>query len=307
MRQGQNAASLLLVDGIAEVAVRPDLGGAVASYDLVAGTRREPLFRPAPPDAADTFALACNPLVPWSNRISGGGFRYRGRFFALAPNWPGEPFPLHGNGFQSSWQVVGTQRHTLTLILASEGPGPFRYTATLRYWLDDGALGMRLEAIHTGAEPLPYGLGFHPWLVRTPTTELRAVATDVWLEDARHLPAGRVPVHERPEWDFTRSRPLPAEWINNGFTGWDGQAIVTWPDRQLALEIDARPCCRELSALSTYILYSPGMAADFFCFEPVSHPVDAHNLPGPPESNGLFVLSPGQHAAVQCRFVPRQM
>ena len=301
--------ALLLADGIAEVALRPDLGGAVAAYDLVANGRRRALFRRAAPDAGDAFALACNPLLPWSNRISGGGFRHGGRFFPLAPNWPGEPCPLHGNGFLAHWRVVDGQRHAVELALDSDGPGAFRYAARLRYWLAGGALGMRLSVTHTGAEALPYGLGFHPWLVRDRTTVLQAAAADVWLEDAHHLPAGCVTARARPDWDFTHPRPLPPGWINNGFVGWDGRATVSWPERRLALAIDARPAEDTPMPLSTYILYAPilhgtGAPAAFFCFEPVSHPVDAHNLPGMPESNGLFVLGPGQSAAVQCRFTP---
>ena len=51
-------------------------------------------------------------------------------------------------------------------------------------------------------------------------------------------------------------------------------------------------------ALHTLILFSPDGAADFFCAEPVSHPVDAHNLPGQP---GLAVLEPGQTMTVRMR------
>ena len=300
--------ALLLADGIAEVVVRPGLGGAVAAYDLVAdhlvADGRVALFRRAAPGAADVMAMACAPLLPWSNRISGGGFHHQGRWVALAPNWPGEPLPLHGNGFLAPWRVVGQRRDAVELTLDSSGPGAFRYTARLHYWLAGGGLGMRLAVVHTGTDALPYGLGFHPWLVRDRATVLQAPARAVWLEDARHLPTVRVPVATCPAWDFTRPRRLPAGWINNGFVGWNGRATVSWPERRLALAIDAGAGADMAAALSTYILYSPDAAAGFFCFEPVSHPVDAHNLPGTPEGNGLFMLGPGQSAAVQCRFTP---
>ena len=45
------------------------------------------------------------------------------------------------------------------------------------------------------------------------------------------------------------------------------------------------------SDLLTAILFSPSSAAAFFCFEPVSHPVNAHNLPGMP---GLTLLAAGE-------------
>jgi aldose 1-epimerase len=42
-----------------------------------------------------------------------------------------------------------------------------------------------------------------------------------------------------------------------------------------------------------YILYAP-VDKDFFCFEPVDHAINAHNLPGGAARNGLSVLAPGQ-------------
>ncbi len=287
-------AALTLRDAAAVVEVLPALGGGLARYDLLADGGAKPLLRRAPAAPADPFALACNPLVPWSNRISGGGFHGPAGFHALAPNVPGEPCPLHGNGFQLPWQVTGHAPDRAALRLASAGPGPFRYTARLRYRLARGCLHMHLSVRHEGEQPLPYGLGFHPWLPRDPDTTFQAPAEGVWLEDAHHLPQRHVPVGQRPDWDFTRPRPLPEGWVNNGFTGWTGTARIAWPGRRLALGITAE-------ALSVYLLFSPGQAADFFCFEPVSHPVDAHNLPGRP---GLLLLAPGGSASVRLALTP---
>jgi aldose 1-epimerase len=46
--------------------------------------------------------------------------------------------------------------------------------------------------------------------------------------------------------------------------------------------------------LDQYVVFSPAADADFFCFEPVSHPVDAFNLPARPDAYGLKVLSSGE-------------
>jgi aldose 1-epimerase len=92
---------------------------------------------------------------------------------------------------------------------------------------------------------------------------------------------------------------LPTEWINNCFTDWDGSATVTWPDRNLALDIVAKWPCRY------YVLYSPHAAADFACFEPVTHATNAHNLPGGPEAHGLIMLAPGAAFSATIRFCPR--
>lgn len=291
---------LTISDGVAEAAIVPEFGAALAWYDLMVAGRREPIFRACrDPIQAHPFDLALSLLVPWSNRISGGGFAFEGAFHRLEPNLPGEAFPIHGNGFSSAWTVEDAQPSSASLALVSPGPGPFRYAARVTYELEGGALNVRLSARNVGAKALPYGLGLHPWLPRTARTQLQAKSERVVLENDRHLPAGEVDIRSRQDWNFEAPRRLPAGWINNAFLGWDGHGAILWPDRALTLEISTSP------ALQTYIVYSPASDADFFCFEPVTHQVDAHNLPGGMETNGLIVLQPGQEHAISCRFAPR--
>jgi aldose 1-epimerase len=279
--------------GDLRLVVLPELGGCVARFDFVRSDGVAPLFRPW--DEAST--LACFVLCPFSNRISGGGFEAGNRFWPLAPNLADEPYPIHGDAWQKCWSVAETSETALDLVLESGSMPPFAYRAQLRYELDDRALGARLTVQHLGQVTVPYGLGFHPWLPRTPATTLQAAAGAVWLERPDHLPDRFVPIGERPEWDFRAPRPLPNSWINNGFIGWNGRAQIAWPERGCGLDIEAS------EALGTYVLYSPGAAADFFCFEPVSHAVDAFHLPGGPQAHGLRLMQPGASFGVQCRFV----
>ena len=291
--------AVTISDGVAEAVIVPDLGAGLAAYDLVGASGRTPLFRPCRDLArAGPFDLALNLLVPWSNRISGGGFHFNGQFHPLAANVAGERFPIHGNGFSSRWRVERATAASAECALRSGGPGPFRYEAGAAYALAAGALTIRLSVRNLGPEPLPFGLGFHPWIVRSARTRLQAKAGRVVLESDDHLPAGEAPVASRPEWDFAAPRELPSTWINNAFLGWDGRAEVLWPERKLKLDIDTDP------QLSTYVVYSPSAEAGFFCFEPVTHPVDAHNLPGGPQANGLAILAPGEGVAAACRFRP---
>src|SRR5581483_8509022 len=180
--------TILISDGVGEAVIVPALGAGLARYDFIARGRREPLFRPCCDLArAGAFDLACNLLVPWSNRISGGGFHFRGRFHALEPNLPGEPSPIHGNGFSSAWEAVEASPTSATLTLASDGPSPYRYSAEVRYALEAGALRVALKVVNRAEIALPFGLGLHPWLPRTPGATLQARATTVTLEDRLHL------------------------------------------------------------------------------------------------------------------------
>jgi hypothetical protein len=40
--------------------------------------------------------------------------------------------------------------------------------------------------------------------------------------------------------------------------------------------------------------------------EPVAHPVDAHNLAGGPQTNGLTILAPQETVSATCGFCPRR-
>jgi len=81
--------------------VLPEAGGGSAAFDLAAGGGSVPLMRALPAGISnpDPDLLACYPLVPWSNRIGHGRFEFGGRTWQVAPNYPKEPYPSHGEGW----------------------------------------------------------------------------------------------------------------------------------------------------------------------------------------------------------------
>jgi aldose 1-epimerase len=66
-----------------------------------------------------------------------------------------------------------------------------------------------------------------------------------------------------------------------------------WPKRHLSLTIAADT--------DYYVLYTPA-GKDFFCFEPVDHPINAMNLPGGATANGMTVLTRGERLTRQFTF-----
>lgn len=292
---------LRLESGPLSAEVVPSIGGGVARFDLASGSGITEVFRAWPRNgSSDPNALGLYVLAPWSNRISGNGFRFGGAFHPLAPNVVGEPSPIHGDAWQAPWSVVSYDNRHLRMMHDAHGPGPFRYRARLDYGFTTDRLSVRLAITNQARDALPYGAGFHPWLPRTAGTRLTAPAQSVWLEDERHLPTENVPVAPRAEWDFGAPRALPEGWINNGFSGWNGRATILWEDRDMAVDILATP------PIDTYILYSPSADSSFFCFEPVTHVVNAHNLPPGPEAHGLKVLASGATLVAECQFRVRK-
>lgn len=281
-------ARIALHAGTARAEVLPDMGAALAG--LWAGDL--PVLRPWRGRAGDgPFSVASIVLAPFSNRVS-RPFTWRGRTHALPRNLDTEAFAIHGDAFARAWRVTRREAGRIDLALDDGAVGPFRYRAALSHALGPTGLVSELTLTNRSDEPMPYGAGFHPWFPRDRDTRIAFAATGLWPEDDRHLPASQRPVGLSADQDFSTRRALPAGWINNGFAGWD---------RHLRIEQGADAASVTLTAgalLDTLILFSPGADADFFCAEPVSHPVDALNLPGHP---GLVVLAPGDSMTVSMR------
>lgn len=266
--------------GAAQARIAPARGASVTGL-WVGGI---PVLRPASRDAEDgPFSVSSIVLAPFSNRVS-RPFPWRDGTVALDRNIETEAFPIHGDAFQRTWEVWDLTTTRAVLHLAEGAFGPLRYAATLTFDLSPERLGIALVLVSRSDGPMPFGIGFHPWFPRDADTRLAFTARGVWEEDAHHLPVAATPAPIPEVWDFSAGRALPEVWINNGFDGWDG--ILRIDQRRagvsVAMSVDG--------PLSTLIVFSPDATSDFFCAEPVSHPVDAHNLPGMP---GLATLAPG--------------
>lgn len=292
---GRQGAAVTLANDRLRIDLAPALGGGMTRFDWHGdGGAPIPVFRrcASPSADADPNALACYPLLPYSNRIGGARFAFDGREFAVPRNRVAEPLPIHGDGWLRAWRVVERGATHATLALERERAKPHAYRARLSYALDDATLCVTLAVENAGREPLPFGLGLHPFLSRDDDTRLSAAAGGLWLPGADWLPLRHVPAP--PAWTFGVAYPLPDALVNHAFTQWSGRARVVWPKKRLSLTIDADT--------DYYVLYTPP-GEDFFCFEPVDHPINAVNLPGGASEHGMTVLAPGETLAREFRFM----
>ena len=284
----------------------PSLGGSVAAWQLERTEGPLDLWRPWDGTTIDLYRLASFAMVPWSNRISGGGFTHDGRFHPMQPNRAGEPYPIHGDGWLQAWQLTQPAGDTMVMTLTSRrhGGNPYEYEAVQTFRLVEGGLDQVLQVRHLGGDPLPYGLGVHPWFPRAPATRITAPVQGVWLcgddplptEHTRHFPAG---------WDLNQGAPAHGPLIDNGYTGWGGTAAIEWPERGLRLSVAMPDFERDGGAASHYCLVYRPPAGPAFCFEPITQPIDAFHLPGMP---GLRVLARNESLSLtmQWRVVPLQ-
>lgn len=284
---------ITLVNSNLRLDVAPALGGGITRFDWRHDGALVPIFRPCVEPCSDTDPnqLACYPLLPYSNRIGNGHFEFSGRAIDVPRNRDDEPLPLHGDGWLGAWEVEEEESARVRLTLDRREGEPYSYRAAQTYLLDGATLVVTLDVENTGRDALPFGLGLHPFLMREADTELSAAAGGLWLCGDDWLPVRHVPAP--PAWQFGVAYPMPSTLVNNAFTGWSGRTSVMWPNRRLSLTISANT--------DYYVLYAPP-GEDYFCFEPVDHPINAVNLPGGGEANGMTVLEPGEKLAREFRF-----
>jgi aldose 1-epimerase len=267
----------------------PSLGGSVAAWRVHRPQGAFDLWRPWDEAAPDLYSMASFPLVPWSNRISGGGFAHDGQFHPIQPNRAGEPYPIHGDGWLQGWSLKQLASDTVEMALKSDcfQGNPYQYQATQRFVLREDGMDQTLTVTHTGTRHLPYGLGQHPCFVRTPLARLQAAVQGVWLSGADPLPT--MHTSSFPDsWDLRGGISARGSFIDNAYTGWSGTGTVTWPERPLELSMHVPDIAAAGHNNGYCLLYRPETGPGF-CFEPVTHPIDAFHAAGQP---GLKVLGP---------------
>ncbi len=272
-------------------------GGAMLSLWWGAAENGVPLLRPSLPDGTAPIDTAGFPLVPFGNRLGSNRFSCGGKTYALEPNSDLDPLYIHGDGWLERWSLQDQGTSGATLAYRHRGTnGPYRYLAEQRFSLDDERLSLRLAVTNEGDDTLPFGLGWHPYFVLADDTTLQFSASSVRPEGAGSLPGPAV--IPAGAFDFGKARRFPAARLNNGYSGWDGTALIRYPRHALELEVSADP------VFAHAFLYAPfGEAnAGFFCFEPMSHMADDHNRDG---FGDLRLLEPGQRLEGSIRLAAR--
>ena len=286
-----------LRNGPLGLVLAPRVGGAIARFWSAAAGAPVELLRPAPAAAlarGDPWAMACFPLVPWSNRIRGGRFTFDGRAVTLRPNLHSSRHAIHGLGFETAWTLTHADSGS-ALLEQRHAPDawPWAYHARQRVELSPNGLRLALDVTNESATPMPVGMGWHPYFPRTPETTLTARVDGLWMTDAEIMPT--VLVAPPPEQqDPARGLRVDRVPLDNVFTGWDGHAVVSWPERRTGLALASGP------SLGFLVVYTPP-GQPFFCAEPVSHVTDAFNLAAAGRADtGTLIVAPGQtvHAAL---------
>jgi aldose 1-epimerase len=300
----------------------------------------------APPTAAAAQALSGGPddfngnaafsfgdalLAPFANRITGRPLAdrreievsLRGQSVRLPRNWGGrEPgavqYAMHGLILDShvAWAQPSADCVTGRLEAGDFGVGwPSRCTLSFEWRLMGGGLRLRVQASNVGDEPLPIGLGSHPYFA-LPSGDRRQARLRLDAEQRTEvnnydevLPTGRLLPTRGGAYDFSGpvGRALDGLYLDDCFTGLErrqGEVVVEIldPAADLGLRISSPS-----PGVKAVQVYAPRDQA-FVVVEPQFNLADPCSDVWPRSlDTGLAWVAPGEHAAYEVRIDPFQM
>jgi aldose 1-epimerase len=247
-------------------------------------------------------------LFPFPNRIRDGQFTFAGRTYRLPLNDPAKKNAIHGFACRVPWRVLETGADMESAWITAEFRCSIDAPDSLSLWPADhqirltirlGRGTLRLEAIvsNPDTKPLPWGLGYHPY-VRLPFTS-EGLADDCMIE----VPAsefwvleGNLPTGERRSIDLVRDlnhlRPYMELNLDDVLTGLPPRAprIDGLIERAAIHGAPGGPLrlfCAE--AFHHLVVFTPPHR-QAFCVEPYTCTTDAVNQTG---DTGWKILAPG--------------
>jgi aldose 1-epimerase len=270
---GAASAPFELRAGALRLAVRPDLGGAVAG--LWHGVT--PILRSSEPGrlrSAREAALFA--LLPYASRLGQRRFRWRGHEHTTRANVADSPHSLHGVGWQRPWRIVASSALEVVLELCHGGDAdwPFAFSARQYLSLGAGSFDARLQIVNDDAREQPVGLGWLAAFVARPRSRIHVEVEQRWDGDATLLPTRAVAQHGIDS-DVAHLA------FDNCFDGWRGAARLR----------DERFSLRLSSSLTRLVVCTPP-EGDHFSVAPVSHVTNAIHM-ADPLAHGLVALAPG--------------
>jgi aldose 1-epimerase len=245
-------------------------------------------------------------LFPFPNRIKGGRFSWAGQAYQLPLNDPAQKNAIHGFACRSPWRVVGQGTAEDSAWLTGEfqasvdapqsrplWPADHRIRVTCRLFKDRLQLDAAVE--NPDRVPLPFGLGYHPYLHLpeprgggAPDAEVVAPARSYWqLEQS--LPTGKILAVEGAR-DLNSPRTYHGLELDDILTGLDltpdpVSEGLCWRGRVDGVSLYAAPAFREL------VVFTPPHRRAM-CLEPYTCTTDAINLQPRGFDAGLNVLPP---------------
>jgi aldose 1-epimerase len=302
MSQAANyTAEKLTVDGLeavrltdaahkTEVLVAPSMGNN--SYEMKVNGKRvfwNPYnslaeFKAKPVNLGNPF------LAPWANRLDGDSYYANGKKYTLNPalnnfRYDGNKKPIHGLVmFSPEWKVISAKANGKSAEVTSRlefwkhpdwmAQFPFAHNIDMTYRLQDGVLEVITEIENLSTDPMPIGIGYHPYFT------LHDAPRDKWKV---HMPAKEhmvlsnvlIPTGETKPVEFSDPQALEGIQLDDVFSGLvrgaDGRAEFSVQGNKEKISVFYGP------KYPIAVVYAP-KGRDFICFEPMSGPTNVFNM-----------------------------
>jgi aldose 1-epimerase len=178
----------------------------------------------------DPFYWGSYVMAPWGNRLAAGPVEIGRRVVDLTSNFR-DGTAIHGQVYLRPWE----QRSEREFAVRAGGDGwPWPYEARLLVEIEATTLRLGLSLLNLGDEPMPAGLGLHPWFRRP--LELSIAAQRVYPDN---LDAPSRPEPVAGEGDLRALGPvrddLDATWAELG----DPPVRLRWPAPGIAAILSA--------------------------------------------------------------------
>ena len=267
---------LRLSDGAVEVVVLPGVG---ARLHRLRAFGHDLLRTPADPaeHLRDPFFWGAYVMAPWCGRIDARPVAVGSRRVSVASNFP-DGSAIHGQVYARPWDVRGDG----ILGVAGGGDGwPWEYEVVLRIEVVDRSVRLGLRLANLSTDPMPAGLGIHPWFLRPVLVAVRGDA--VYRSNAA---SARDPEPVAGPYDLRRVGQ-PAADLDATWTGLAEPPVeLRWPFPGISATM------RVVSPAIHVVAASPGYL-DAIAVEPQTHaPQGLRRLLGG-EPGGMTMLDPG--------------
>ena len=181
----------------------------------------------------------------------------------------------HGFARNQAWEVVSQEPDVVTLRIASNDAThlvyPWNFVATYRYALRANALRIDQHFENTGATPMPFGAGFHPYF------------------EVKNKAAASIPTHATKAFDNTTKTFVELTGpIDLTAKEVDLHLVDHGASEAILVLDDARIVVRASPELQRWVIWTVA-GKDFVCVEPWTSPGNALNT-----GENLLVAEPGQ-------------
>jgi len=229
-------------------------------------------------------------LEPWANRLDQDGYYANGKKYLLNPelgNVRRDPNqkPIHGLLlFSPYWKITKLEADDRSARVASRleywrypelaAQFPFAHTIEMTYKLANGTLEVETLVENQSSDPMPVGLGYHPYF------QLPEVPRDQWkahVAAREHLELSPllIPTGARTPVSLPDPASLATTQLDDVFS-----KLMRGPDDRAEFWVEGGG--RKVSVIygpkyTVAVVYAPP-GKDFICFEPMSAITNAFNL-----------------------------